>query len=472
MKKRSCFLAAAAFFLITMHAQAANPVPYVNQPLAPASIAPGSAGFTLSVTGTGFVSASVVKWNGSPRSTTYVSSMKLQAAISASDVASAGSARITVNSGGPDSNFVTLWIASPVSTISFASHQFLRASAPADVLTADFNGDQKLDLALANGFASLGAPPHVVGVMAGNGNGTFQPPVNYKTVPQTSGVASGDFNGDGNLDLAVSGLRTQTLSSSWAVSILLGNGDGTFQPAVNYAASFRNSSKVIVADFNADGKLDVAAIDADNTSVIAVLLGNGNGTFQPPVTTAAFGEFTAIGDFNGDGILDLAGTDTGGPPEIALGNGDGTFQPPTKLTSGGVADSVTVADFNGDGKLDVAFAGVTQVISVCLGNGDGTFQPCMIFADDPTGNPSLLKVADLNGDGNLDLIDERPGANNFSYLLGNGDGSFGTYNVITVSNPSYFDIGDINGDGRPDLVFIGGTSDDANLGLYRLLQHP
>src|SRR5437667_11613632 len=103
------------FVSISILAQAANPVPFVNQPLVPASVAPGSAGFTLTVNGTGFVSTAVVKWNGSARSTTFVTSSQLKASISSSDVASAGSATVTVNSGTADSNPVSLWITTPKS---------------------------------------------------------------------------------------------------------------------------------------------------------------------------------------------------------------------------------------------------------------------------------------------------------------------------------------------------------------------
>jgi hypothetical protein len=422
------------------------------------------------VNGTGFVSTSVVKWNGSARSTTFVTSSQLKASISSSDVASAGSATVTVNSGTADSNPVSLWITTPKSSIGFTTHPILRASAPSDVLTADFNSDFKTDYALAN--VQL---PNLVGISLGKGNGNFQPSVNYKTAPLTVGVAAGDFNADGKLDLAVSGQLTQFVSSSWAVWILLGNGDGTFTHGARYSANFRGGSRALIADFNRDGNLDIAAIDADSTGYIGVMLGNGDGTFQPIVTTAAFGEFTAIGDFNGDGVLDLVGTDTGGPAFIALGNGDGTFQTPTKLTSGGVADSVAVADFDGDGKMDVAFDGLSpQVLSVCLGNGDGTFQPCMTFPDYPSGNPSLLQVVDLNGDGKLDVIAARGGAGVYSYLFGTGDGTFQSYNSIPITpvSPGTFAIGYINGDGRPDAVFIAGSSNDNDLGVYRMLQNP
>jgi hypothetical protein len=318
----------------------------------------------------------------------------------------------------------------------------------------------------------LGNPPNLVGVLIGNGNATFKKPLNNRTAPQTRDVETGDFNGDGVPDLAVSGQLTPSMSSSFAFATLLGNGDGTFHPSIYQTATFRGSSDLLVADFNADGKLDVAATDTDNIVNIAVALGNGDGTFSSFVTSpGSASEYRGVGDFNGDGILDLAGTNLSGPAYIALGNGDGTFKTPTKLTSGSLASAVAVADFNGDGKLDIAFEGVTYMLSVCLGNGDGTFQTCTNYPDDSLGATSRIVVTDLNADGNLDVISSRNDGN-FSYLLGNGDGTFQPYATISATTPGRFAIGDFNGDGRADAVYIGGSSDNNNLGLYRLYQHP
>jgi hypothetical protein len=476
---RFCISALCGLFLAcTMAAQAANPVPFVDQPLVPTSAAPGISGFRLTLHGTGFVATSVVKWNGSARTTTFVSSSELQATILSSDVASAGSASITVNSGGADSDAVVFWIAPPASSISFGpSQQLLNASAPIRVITADLNADGKTDVALANGFSSLGSPPNIVGVLLGNGNGTFEKPVDYKTASLTIGVATGDFNADGHLDLVVSGQLTHFVTSVWAFATLLGNGDGTFQPSKYKAANFRGGSDLAIGDFNRDGNLDVIATDTGSIGNIAVALGNGDGTFTHFVTSlTCCSSFTAMGDLNGDGILDLAGTSSSGPAFIALGKGDGSFQTPTELTSGSLASAVVLGDFNGDGKLDIAFEGVTSLLSVCLGNGDGTFRTCVNYPDDPNaGNTGFIHVADLNADGKLDIILTH-NDNSFAYFLGNGDGTFQPFTKISISDPmpgpAAFAIGDLNGDGRADIVFIGGSTDNSNLGLYRLLQHP
>jgi hypothetical protein len=157
----------------------------------------------------------------------------------------------------------------------------------------DFNRDGKLDLAVAKGGSNG------VSILLGNGDGTFQSAVNYNAGINTSSVAVGDFNKDGKLDLVAAN------RSSNAVSILLGDGDGTFQPAVNY--SVNNPQSVAVGDFNGDGKFDLAVANSAGNAV-SVLLGDGDGTFQPAVNYSAGSNplWVAVGDFNGDGKLDLA----------------------------------------------------------------------------------------------------------------------------------------------------------------------
>jgi hypothetical protein len=179
------------------------------------------------------------------------------------------------------------------------------------------------------------------------------------TSPQS--IAAADFNGDGKTDLAV--------ADSNGVSVLLGNGNGTFLPALSYTAG-ANPSSVVAGDFNGDGKTDVAFVNGGSNSV-SVLLGNGNGTFQPPVTYLTGSSnyvayFLTVADFNGDGKADLAvGTSNG--LSILLGNGDGTFQTAATYAStlGGVL-SIAVADFNGDGWPDLAVANLSTTVSISI----------------------------------------------------------------------------------------------------------
>jgi FG-GAP-like repeat len=288
---------------------------------------------------------------------------------------------------------------------------FLEKSAPAAgtspqaVAVGDFNGDGKLDLAVTNSTN--------VGVLLGNGDGTFQPAVYYSVGSSPRAVAVGDFNGDGKLDLVVGNV------TSGNVSVLLGNGDGTFQPALNYAADNAPYS-VAVGDFNGDGKLDVAAAEAGGSAIVSVFLGKGDGTFQPAVNYGVGQDpvSLAVGDFNGDGNLDVAAATQGGSDTVSvlLGKGDGTFQPAVNYAAGSIPSSVVAGDFNGDGKLDLAVTNIfDDTVSVLLGNGDGTFQAPVNY--DTGAYPWWVAVGDFNGDGKPDLAAANGNGNDVSILL-------------------------------------------------------
>src|SRR2546421_6004093 len=197
-----------------------------------------------------------------------------------------------------------------------AIQNFGPGTYPLAVAVADFNGDGRADVAVAN----IGA--NTVSVLLGNGDGTFQAPQSYPTWSDPESIAVGDFNGDGKLDMAVASDITAS-----KVSVLLGNGDGTFQPAQFFPVAGDNSESVLTADFNGDGKLDLAVANAHSNN-ISVLLGNGDGTFQAARTfTVGRGpEFVAVGDFNGDGQLDLAAANFhSNTVSVLPGNGNGTF---------------------------------------------------------------------------------------------------------------------------------------------------
>lgn len=440
-------------------ALAQNPVPYVNAPLSPGSKAPGAAAFTLTVNGTGFVSGATVYWNGSSRTTTFVKSTKLTASINASDVATAGTANITVLNpapGGGLSNVAHFEIIKSGYTVAYAKTDYATDLTPQDVATADFNGDGKLDLAVATGNNS-------VSVLLGNGTGAFPTHVEYPVPGHPIAIVAGDFNGDGKMDVAT----VDEYQSE--ISVLLGNGDGTFQAHQEYATG-NHPVALATADVNGDGYLDIVVCDL-NDNKVAVLLGNGDGTFKNHVdyATGTGPSGVAIGDFNNDGKLDLVVANNGdNTVAILAGNGDGTFQGPTAFPTAILPNSVVVGDFNGDGNLDVAAGTSNKSVSVLLGSGNGTLQNHKEYTIGA--NSVVVAAADVSGDGKLDLISADYNDNTVSTLVGNGDGTFKGRSVFpTAGGPSGLAVGDFNNNGKLDIAAAANTNNTVSVILDSMI---
>jgi len=330
---------------------------------------------------------------------------------------------------------------------------------------ADLRGDGKADLVVTTPYGNSNS----VSVLLGNGDGTFQPAVSYLAGSDPYAVAVGDFNGDGKPDLAVANYRDVS------VSVLLGNGDGTFQPAVGYAVGMR-ALCIAAGDFNGDGKADLVV----GGSAVFVLLGNGDGTFQGAVSYAA-GQYPsspptslAVADFNGDGKADLAVANQS-VVGIFLGNGDGSLQPMVSYVAGPDPISVAVADFNGDGKPDLAVANPAGLgsssLSVLLGNGDGTFQKALYATFN---GASSVTVADIYGNGKADLIASSTENGVVGVLPGNGDGTFGpAVTIFAGPGISSAAVADFNGDGKADVavagdsvnILLGGVFPDLSIGI-------
>jgi hypothetical protein len=438
--------------LSPLSAMAQNPVPLVYQPTVPTAAAPGGSTFTLTVAGVGFVSGSVINWNGSAQTTTYVSGEKLTASIPASDLATASTATITVTSpapGGGTSNPVYFTVNKSYPAVSLVRND-ISAGAPSGIAVGNLSGNGILDLVVANNPTTDGAGNDVA-VYLGIGDGMFQAPVTYP-VGHPGAVVLADFNGDGKLDIAV----LQPVAGK--VAILLGNGDGTFGSEVGYNTG-QNPMALAAADVNGDGSLDLVVANY-NSNTVSVLLGNGNGTFQThqDYSTGVKPVSVAVADFNGDGKPDLAvANNNDNTVSILLNNGSGAFPTQATYATAAAPTGLVAADF-GNGNMDLALSSASQNLSVLLGNGDGTFQAQVEY---PTGvNSQAIATADMNSDGFLDLIVANYTDGTLSILMGNGTGAFKAQSVYPTNlGPSFMSIGDFTNTGKLDVAVVDVTAD-------------
>ncbi|HZC24909.1 MAG TPA: VCBS repeat-containing protein [Candidatus Binatia bacterium] len=354
---------------------------------------------------------------------------------------------------------------------------------------ADVNRDGTPDLVVSNMCADNSCTGGSVGVLLGNGDGTFQPAMTYSSGGSYAwSVAVGDLNGDDKLDLVVANFYSDT------VGVLFGNGNGTFQPAVMYRTAVSggsNPDSVAVADVNGDGKPDLVVINSVMANflskTVTVLLGNGDGTFQPAIAYGSGGDIplsVAIADVNGDGKPDVSVANfwtsfqnTHGAVGVLMANGDGTFQSPVVYLSGGTSGpnsggSIAVADVNADDKADLLVANEgNATVGVLLGNGDGTFQPVVTYGSGGSGANSLA-TGDVNGDGKPDVVVATSLSATVGVLLGHGNGTFQsavTFGSGGLNRASSVAVADVNRDARPDLLVGTCANSSCSVGAVSVL---
>jgi hypothetical protein len=359
---------------------------------------------------------------------------------------------------------------------------------PNAVVTGHFNNDAVLDLAFANWGDQK------VSVLPGNADGTFGAAISSPAGNSPTSLAVGDFNGDGKLDIVTG---DPTYGTSADVSVLLGNGDGSFQPPsvfdVSYGYYYYGSygaESVSVGDFNGDGKLDIGAVTnyswgsyyggGGTYGMAAVLLGTGTGTFGSANWSYISDGYTTdavVKDFNADGKLDIASVSDYGYVFVGLGTGAGTFNyADYYYNNGATSIAVTAADLNADGKLDLVTANYySDTVSVLLGTGSGTFSSPQLYA--AGSYPSSVAAADFNGDGAIDLITTASGSASVGVLLGTGSGAFKPpVSAAAGSAPWGVAVGDFNNDGKADAASANNASGNVSVlmndGVWPALDSP
>ena len=335
--------------------------------------------------------------------------------------------------------------------------------SPSAVAKGDFIGNGKTDLVIANQVGNN------VSILMGNGDGTFNAPVNYAAGSGPRAVVVGDFNGDGKPDIAV------VDAAGNDVSILINNGNGTFAAPVTYNVG-NDPLAIVAGDFTGHGKIDLAVANyQDNT--ISVLAGNGNGTFaaqqvysvSPSANVGTGPNAIVAGDFNGDGKLDLATSDAGGGASILLSDGHGGFGAANVFNAGTSPTGLVTGFFNGDANLDLAVVNATSDnVSVLLGAGDGTFGSATNYA--VGADPLAITAGDFNNDGKTDLAVVNADSNNISVLYGVGDGTFGAAtNKPVGGSPQAIVVGNFNGHGPIDVAVVNQADDNVSVLLDKFI---
>ncbi len=350
----------------------------------------------------------------------------------------------------------------------FPRADYTVGTGPKAVTVADLNNDGKPDIAVANSDGTLS-------ILLNDGSGVFPTATSVPVGTSLSSLAAGIFNdmaGTANVDIVATDFNNNQ------VAILLGNGDGTFAAPVTYATG-KGPVAVIAEDVNGDGHLDLAVVNQTDGTV-SILLGNGDGTFAAKTDYPVGLSPTAIatGDFNADGHPDLAisnfgSTNIAGSNTVSVLLGSvttpGTFDTQTTYAAGNGPAGIATADFNRDGRPDIAVTNQTDgTVSIFAGNGDGTFEAGVTTA--VAGGPTGIAVADFNGDQIPDLVVAAQTGEVATILLGNGDDTFqAPVSVPTGNGPVAVAATDVNSDSLPDVITANNQSNSITVTLNSTL---
>jgi hypothetical protein len=450
---------------VTVTVGAVNPVPVITS-LSPAFASPGGPAFTLHVTGASFVIGAQAFFGSTALPTTMVDANHVDADVPSSLLATAGTFDVVVVNpvpGGGASNAVPFMVGATCSWS--ASTTTPVGTTPSAVAAADFDHDGVEDLVVADEATGT------IVILLGKGDGRFSAQVPHAAGPSPIDVAVADVNSDGNLDAVVGNYCNL---SSCTVSVLLGTGTGDFGTAITSAvgSGVNNAGEIAIGDFNADGHPDLAVA---NLSDISVLLGDGTGAFvessRPAIRAGGYvirGVVAMHANGNVDSNLDLVATDQGasgngvpGVVGVLLGNGDGTFQPAGTLDAGNTTFGIAAADLNPtiDNTWDIVVTNnVDATAQVFLGDGNGGFiaQPAIPVPGATVGALTTVAVADLDHDDAPDLVVVNDGRNASGFAAvfsGVGDGTFAYASTVALGDaPDMAALGDFDGNRTLDLA--------------------
>ncbi|CAF1402668.1 unnamed protein product, partial [Rotaria sordida] len=368
-----------------------------------------------------------------------------------------------------DTNDVNVFLGSFNSTFSdqvqYSTGDY---SQPSSVVIDDFNNDDKLDIAVANTNGSN------LGIFIGYGDGKFSTQMTYPTGSNSNprSITVGDFNGDGQLDIAIVNERDRN------IGVFLQYRNGTFMPQETYLdTSYYVPFSIISCDFDNDDRLDIA-VAYRYINEITVLFGHGDGNFSHGMIFTMYSQYQpfsiTVGDFNNDDRFDIAVANElywyNNNVGVFLNYGNRTFSDqisnPTEF--GSYPRAVTVGDFNNDGKLDIAVANFQKpTIGIFIGNGDGNFSSPVIYAIAGEASPISLTACDFNNDSKLDIVVANSGLSNVAVFLGKSNGTFSSpqyYSTGNNSRPYSVATGDLNNDNRLDIVVANSGSN--NIGIF------